>query len=280
MQREREEEVPTDQPAVVQAQPTTDSFPAVGEPHWQADDYLKASKALFAAARYGEVRAVLEQGLRQTPDSLPLRFHLGLLLVTGLGHYEEGAQVLEDAVRDYPTSVDSHFYLGRAYLGLNRLAEAIQSFERAVALVPSSWEYHTWLGLANVRADSLQAAAAAFEQAAEQAPWEPNPHLQLVSCVQQAGAYSRRAKRAATFRALLSTAQEGKKSPTAARSNAARRLGTQRAGHGVRPAGAARRGAGVFPAGCRTRSAARLGAFGHGHGALSHGAAGSSYIVV
>ena len=58
------------------------------------------------------------------------------MLVTGLGHYEEGAQVLEDAVRDYPTSVDSHFYLGRAYLGLNRLAEAIQSFERAVALVP------------------------------------------------------------------------------------------------------------------------------------------------
>ena len=183
----REEEVPTDQPTALQAQPTTDSFPVVGEPHWQADDYLKASKALFAAARYGEVRTVLEQGLRQTPDSLPLRFHLGLLLVTGLGHYEEGAQVLEDAVRDYPTSVDSHFYLGRAYLGLNRLAEAIQSFERAVALVPSSWEYYTWLGLANMRADSLQAAAAAFEQAAEQAPWEPNPHLQLVSVYNKLG---------------------------------------------------------------------------------------------
>ena len=189
--KEREEEDLTDPPdrlvAAVQEQPTTDPLPAVGEPHWEADDYLKTSKALFAAARYGEVRAVLEQGLRQTPDSLPLRFHLGLLLVTGLGHYEEGAQVLKDAVRDYPTSVDSHFYLGRAYLGLNRLAEAIQSFEQAVALVPSSWEYHTWLGLANMRADSLRAAAAAFAQAAEQAPWEPNPHLQLVRVYNKLG---------------------------------------------------------------------------------------------
>ena len=185
--QEREEEVLTKPPAAVQEQPTTEPLPAIGEPYWQADDYLKASKALFAAARYGEVRAVLKQGLRQTPDSLPLRFHLGLLLVTGLGHYEEGAQVLKDAVRDYPTSVDSHFYLGRAYLGLNRLAEAIQSFGQAVALVPSSWEYHTWLGLANMRADNLQAAAAAFEQAAEQAPWEPNPHLQLVRVYNKLG---------------------------------------------------------------------------------------------
>ena len=185
--QEREEEVLTEPLAAVQEQPTTEPLPAIGEPHWEADDYLKTSKALFAAARYGEVRAVLEQGLRQTPDSLPLRFHLGLLLVTGLGHYEEGAQVLKDAVRDYPTSVDSHSYLGRAYLGLNRLAEAIQSFEQAVALVPSSWEYHTWLGLANMRADNLQAAAAAFEQAAEQAPWEPNPHLQLVRVYNKLG---------------------------------------------------------------------------------------------
>ena len=120
--------------------------PQIGAPHWDAEDYLQAGKTLYSKGRYDEVRTVLQQGLLQEPNSLPLRIHLGLVLILGLGNYAAAATELERAVQDYPQSVDAHYYLGRAYLGQNRLVAAIQALQQATELDPASWIYHKLVG--------------------------------------------------------------------------------------------------------------------------------------
>ena len=186
-------ETPVAQPAAPTAhereQPSAapDQVPAIADPDWEANDYLRASMLLYKEGRYEQVRATLEQGLALDPDSPPLRLHLGIVLTIGLERFAEGAAVLEAMVRDFPTAVDAHYYLGRSYLRMNRLDDAIQSLQQATVLHPSSWQYQNWLGLAYMRADSLEAATAALQRAAERAPWEPNPHLQLVRLYRDLG---------------------------------------------------------------------------------------------
>ena len=155
-----------------------------GMESWTPYQYAKHTSRLFDDSRYVEVRAILEVGVGHYPNSIPLRFLLGQVLVMGLGSYEDGMAELDQVVRKNPDAVQAHACIGWAYLRLNRLPEAIGAFRRAIELQPFSWEYLDALGMTYLRADSLEAAAQVLRQAVEHAPWEPNPHLQLVRLYQ------------------------------------------------------------------------------------------------
>ena len=103
------------------------------------------------------------------------------------GRLQEAAQSLEQAVRADPEGDRAFLLLGKTFLNLNRDREAIAVLEKAHALDPGNWEYSNLLGVACKRAGRMEDALAAFASAAGNAPWAPQPHLNLARMYDEIG---------------------------------------------------------------------------------------------
>ena len=187
---------------LVRQPPEPEVLPAVGESHWNLEDYIEAGKDYYNSGRYAEARAAFEAVIRREPNHVQAHVHLGVVFHSGLGMYAEAARMLEHAVTQDPERAGVQFVLAKTYLGLNQPERAVAAMEKTVELSPYSWEAHNWLGHTYEQARRLDLAEKAFLQATGHAPELPGPHLSLMRLYQRLERHEEAERHERIFRRL------------------------------------------------------------------------------
>jgi tetratricopeptide (TPR) repeat protein len=113
----------------------------------ETSDVVKESERYFAARRYAEAFALVDDALAAAPASQVLLFACGSILFHW-GRFHEALLRYQQAAEAGLVDVDLHLQLGWTCSRLELLEEAEQHFRRAVAAFPDSES--AWIALANL----------------------------------------------------------------------------------------------------------------------------------
>ena len=125
-------------------------FPAVGKTQAPArnsytDQKLQTAESYLREHDYRQAKELLEQILRQSPDSYGANELMGLALASE-GNEKGATPFFERAVRVKPDSAEAHENLATNMLRLKRIAAAEQEFKRAAVLKPADYTINHALG--------------------------------------------------------------------------------------------------------------------------------------
>lgn len=150
------------------------------------------ARALLAAGRLDEARAILEQALARAPRDAEAAIALAEVHVRA-ARPVAAIRLVRAALRSRPTDARAHGTLGAALQMTGDHEGALLSFERATALEPGSAD--AWCGLAQVheRMHRLDAAARALDRAIAAAPDSPAITLYRARVLRRAGESERAA---------------------------------------------------------------------------------------
>lgn len=144
-------------------------------------DVMAEGARHFAAGRYGEALALVDEALESTPSDATLLFARASTLFAW-GRFHEALQGFERARAAGMVDFDLDMQLGWTYLRLQRPAEAEAHFRNAAAVNPDSEEaYVAMANLLEMRG-ALPAQASDFEQHLSRWPKNYNGLMLLAAC--------------------------------------------------------------------------------------------------
>jgi Flp pilus assembly protein TadD len=127
-----------------------------------------------------------EAGVRETPDSVAQRVHLGSSYLQA-GRFVDAIPHLEAAVRLDPRHAIAESLLGGAYLSLGRVAEALPHFQKSARLAPDDERAHLNLGDALEKTGRRGDAMAAYRRAIALNGESFEAHVKLTTLLVSAG---------------------------------------------------------------------------------------------
>ena len=124
---------------------------------------LEKARALLAAQRLPEAKALYQELCRHTPGDADIWYEFGNLLL-GLGESAAAAECYQNAVGLRPTFAEAFNNLGVSQNNQGRYDAAVASYRRALALKPEYPMAHNNLGNTLASIGRLDEAAEAFER--------------------------------------------------------------------------------------------------------------------
>lgn len=134
-----------------------------------ADD-LTAARRLWMAGQRDAATAQVEQSLKRTPDSLELRFALGVMRLE-MGQSEAAKAIFTALTQDFPDLAEPYNNLAVLYAAAGELELAQRALEQALRLQPDHAQAQENLG------DVLLRLAARAYERAQRAQLAPNASL-------------------------------------------------------------------------------------------------------
>jgi len=160
---------------------------------------LDRARALLAAQRLPEARAVYRELCQRTPGDPDLWYEFGNLLL-GMGEDAAAEQCYQHATALRPAFAEAHNNLGVSQNNQGKCDAAVASYRQALALKPDYPIAHNNLGNTLATLDRLDEAAQAFEQAIRLKPDYAAAYYNLANL---RVAQKRHAEAEAGFRAAL-----------------------------------------------------------------------------
>lgn len=218
--------------------------------------YLDYTRLLMDLDRYGEAARIVQQGMKDTPDSYALYLRMGSIEMTqgqyavarasfekaiaqhpeiALGYIalaegymrdgkdQQAANVLSAARKKLPPDAMLEYLYGLTLSHLNRAQDAVAVLKHSIALNSKVAESHYELGKLYLQMGNEQAARIEFEQVLAIAPEHANAHFQLSRIYAHLGEMKKSKEMAAETQALL------QKQRQAALQEQKKRLGSFRA---------------------------------------------------
>jgi tetratricopeptide (TPR) repeat protein len=148
--------------------------------------YIARLGPLLARGRAPEAVAILQERVRENPDSEWAWQWLGQLLIEGR-HFDAAERALREAARLGPGSAEVQFNLGVALFRQDKVREAADGFRRAAALKPDYALAHYNLGCCLRQQGDRAGAVEAFRAAVRWKPTFGDAHTDLGELLVQDG---------------------------------------------------------------------------------------------
>ena len=165
--------------------------------------------ALLSESRYDQAFPILQQMLRENPDTPYLHYAYGSALAS-LSRYEEAVTQLREETRITPGTALPYIRIASINLLLHRPKDALPSGDRAVALAPQSAEAHYVLGRVRLELGEAEKAVKELESASWLAPNSPEVHFNLARAYTKAKLPEQAEKERVIFTRLNAQAERQK----------------------------------------------------------------------
>jgi tetratricopeptide (TPR) repeat protein len=165
--------------------------------------------ALLSESRYDQAFPILQQMLKENPDTPYLHYAYGSALAS-LSRYDEAVAQLREETRINPGTALPYIRMASIALLLHRPQDALPSGERAVVLAPQSAEAHYVLGRIMLEMGEAGQAVKELESASKLAPNSPEVHFNLARAYTKAKLPEQAEKERAIFTRLNTQAERQK----------------------------------------------------------------------
>lgn len=156
---------------------------------------VRLARSYFNGGKTGEAMRVLEEGMREFPDNVPIRNYFGQLSFL-TGNLEEAEAALREVLRLNPFMTDAHNTLGAVYQEMGRYNDS----EKEYLLTLEDRSYNTPekvylnLGLLFKAQDRMDEAISMLRRAVETDPGYLQAHYELAGALEQTGKYRESAR--------------------------------------------------------------------------------------
>ena len=133
-------------------------------------------RAHFLARRYDESIADFEGALRENPDNVMARLHIGDAQLRA-GKSDAAEQTFAQIADRFPDNAESWSRLGELEMARGKGAAAKIKFETALSKDPKNWRAHTGLGGLAMQAEDLETALVELGKATDMHPASVLPYV-------------------------------------------------------------------------------------------------------
>ncbi len=156
---------------------------------------VRLARSYFNGGKTGEAMRVLEEGLKEYPESVPIRNYYGQVsFLTGKLEVAEAA--LLEVLRLNPFMTDAHNTLGAVYQEMGRYNEAEKEYRLTLEDRSYSTPQKVYLnlGLLYKAQDRMEEAISMLRRAVETDPAYLQAHYELAGALEQTGNYREAAR--------------------------------------------------------------------------------------
>ena len=156
---------------------------------------VRLARSYYNGGKTGEAMRVLEEGLKEFPDNVPIRNYYGQLSFM-TGNLERAEEALLEVLRLNPFMTDAHNTLGAVYQEMGRYNDAekeyLQTLEDRSYSTPE--KVYLNLGLLYKAQDRMDEAISMLRRAVETDPEYLQAHYELAGALEQVGKYREAAR--------------------------------------------------------------------------------------
>jgi type IV pilus assembly protein PilF len=149
---------------------------------------VRLARSYFNGGKTGEAMRVLEEGLREYPDNVPIRNYYGQLSFL-TGNLEMAEAALREVLRLNPFMTDAHNTLGAVYQEMGRYNEAEKEYRLTLEDQSYSTPEKVYLNLGHLfkAQDRMDEAISMLRRAVETDPGYLQAHYELAGALEQTG---------------------------------------------------------------------------------------------
>ena len=149
---------------------------------------VRLARSYFNGGKTGEAMRVLEEGLREYPENVPIRNYYGQLSFL-TGNLEMAEAALLEVLRLNPFMTDAHNTLGAVYQEMGRYNDAEKEYRLTLEDQSYSTPEKVYLNLGHLfkAQDRIDEAISMLRRAVETDPGYLQAHYELAGALEQSG---------------------------------------------------------------------------------------------
>lgn len=150
------------------------------------DSYLDYTRLLMDVDRYDDAAALIQQGIRNSPDAYALEIRLGAIDLMR-GENDAAQQSFQKAITEHPEIALGYVALAKAYMQVGKDKEAADMLSNARKKLARDFALEYVYGLVSEQIGNTEEAINALKNAEQMQPAIVEPHYQLGKLYMDAG---------------------------------------------------------------------------------------------
>ena len=159
------------------------------------DSKVRLARSYFNGGKTGEAMRVLEEGMKEFPENVPIRNYFGQLSFL-TGNLESAEAALREVLRLNPFMTDAHNTLGAVYQEMGRYNDSEKEYRLTLEDQSYSTPHKVYLnlGLLFKAQDRMEEAISMLRRAVEADPGYLQAHYELAGALESTGNYRESAR--------------------------------------------------------------------------------------